>query len=147
MHTASQSLIQNIFEPLSTLLAFNPNDFIWEKYKQFAIPKIEQGTITLRGLQDYISDYSPEMAAHELKELERIIQTITELRPKFQEIQNEGFREFKDASLEFFNTVENIHDMLEDISNVNQNLHTSLPVLKEDWDSEADQVWDFYMSK
>lgn len=145
MHTANTSLIQNIFEPLSTVLSFDPKELIWEKYKEFAIPTIKHGTIKLKGLQDYIPDYTSEMATKELKELEPIIQTIIKLRPKFQEIKDQEFQDFKDACLEFFTTVENIYDMLEDISNVNQHLHTSLSVLKEDWDSEADKVWDSYM--
>ena len=45
----TQTYSTSILESLGVLSSFNIAETIWEKYEQFAIPKIKESTVKLRG--------------------------------------------------------------------------------------------------
>jgi len=134
----------NIFESLSVLSSFNLAETIWEKYEKFAVPKIEESTLKLRGTLYYLKDISPKEANKELKMLNPIIPILCKLRSMIEPIDDREFHNFKITAMEFFDTVDFFQDNLQDIVSVHSSYEISLPALSEDWNSKEDQHWDNY---
>ena len=66
----------NILDTFSVLSSFNFAESIWDKYEKYAIPKIQDATIKLRGSLFYIKDLTPKQAEKELKSLNQIIPVL-----------------------------------------------------------------------
>ncbi len=102
----SLTFTTNILESLGVLSSFNIAETIWEKYEKFAIPKIKDSTIKLRGSLYYLKDLSPNEASKELNSISPIIPVLSKLRTVIEPIDNREFRDFKIAALDFFETVD-----------------------------------------
>ncbi len=134
----------NIFESLSVLSGFSLAGTIWEKYEKFAVHKIEESTVKLRGTLYYLREISPKEAGKELKALDAIIPVLRQLRNTLEPIDQKEFQDFKRAALEFFDTVDFLHDNLEDIAGIHSSYKMSIPVLSDDWSSKENDHWDNY---
>tara|TARA_R110001592_G_scaffold275745_1_gene542839 strand:+ start:998 stop:1429 length:432 start_codon:yes stop_codon:yes gene_type:complete len=134
----------NILDTFSVLSSFNLAESIWDKYEKYAIPKIEDATIKLRGSLFYIKDLTPKQAEKELKTLNQIIPVLYTSKEMLSSIEDKEFQNFKNTAIEFFDTVDLLHDNLQDIAKIHSFYEMSMSVLSEDWDSKEDQHWDNY---
>lgn len=134
----------SIFESLSVLSGFSLAETIWEKYEKFAVPKIEESTLKLRGTLYSLKGVSPKKASKELKVLNPIIPILCKLRCMIEPIGDKEFHTFKMAAIDFFDTVDFLQDNLQDIANIHSSYEMSHSVLSKDWDSKEDQHWDNY---
>lgn len=134
----------NILDTFSVLSSFNLAESIWDKYEKYAIPKIEDATIKLRGSLFYIKDLTPKQAEKELKTLNQIIPVLYTSKEMLSSIEEKEFQNFKNTAIEFFDTVDLLHDNLQDIAKIHSFYEISMSVLSEDWDSTEDQHWDNY---
>lgn len=134
----------NILDTFSVLSSFNLAESIWDKYEKYAIPKIEDATIKLRGSLFYIKDLTPKQAEKELKTLNQIIPVLYTSKEMLSSIEDKEFQSFKNTAIEFFDTVDLLHDNLQDIAKIHSFYEMSMSVLSEDWDSKEDQHWDNY---
>lgn len=134
----------NILDTFSVLSSFSLAESIWDKYEKYAIPKIEDATIKLRGSLFYIKDLTPKQAEKELKTLNQIIPVLYTSKEMLSSIEDKEFQSFKNTAIEFFDTVDLLHDNLQDIAKIHSFYEMSMSVLSEDWDSKEDQHWDNY---
>jgi hypothetical protein len=134
----------NILDTFSVLSSFNLAESIWDKYEKYAIPKIEDATIKLRGSLFYIKDLTPKQAEKELKTLNQIIPVLYTSKEMLSSIEDKEFQNFKNTAIEFFDTVDLLHNNLQDIAKIHSFYEMSMSVLSEDWDSKEDQHWDNY---
>lgn len=134
----------NILDTFSVLSSFNLAGSIWDKYEKYAIPKIEDATIKLRGSLFYIKDLTPKQAEKELKTLNQIIPVLYTSKEMLSSIEDKEFQNFKNTAIEFFDTVDLLHDNLQDIAKIHSFYDMSMSVLSEDWNSKEDQHWDNY---
>ena len=132
----------DILDTFGVLSSFSFAETIWTKYEKYAIPKIEDATLKLRGALFYIKDLTSKQAQKELKSLDQIIPIFCKLRGRLQSIDNREFKRFKDTAIEFFDTVDLLHDNLQDIAQIHSSYEMSMPVLANDWDSKEDDHWD-----
>ncbi|PIQ14837.1 MAG: hypothetical protein COW67_11600 [Flavobacteriales bacterium CG18_big_fil_WC_8_21_14_2_50_32_9] len=134
----------NILDTFSVLSSFNFAESIWDKYEKYAIPKIQDATIKLRGSLFYIKDLTPKQAEKELKSLNQIIPVLYKSKEMLSSIKDKEFQDFKSAAIEFFDTIDLLHDNLQDIAKIHSFYEMSMSVLSEDWNSKEDQHWDNY---
>lgn len=140
----SQTYSTPIFDTFGVLSSFSLAEPIWNKYEVYAIPKIEDATIKLRGSLYYLKGLTPEQAHKEIKSIEPLIPIMSKLRNMFEPIVDQEFQDFKSAAIEFFNMVDLLHNNLQDIANVHGSYEMAMPVLSGDWDRNEDDHWDNY---
>jgi hypothetical protein len=134
----------SILESLGVLSSFNFAESIWEKYEQFAIPKIKESTVKLRGSIYYLKDLTPTKASKEANSVGTLIPVLGKLRTVIEPINDKEFKEFKIAALDFFDTVDFLYANLQDIAEIHSAYELSKPVLATDWDAIEDEHWDNY---
>ncbi|MCA1750989.1 MAG: hypothetical protein ABR572_09030 [Cryomorphaceae bacterium] len=134
----------SIFESLGVLSSFGISETIWEKYEKFAVAKIVESTLKLRGTLYYLKDLSPKQASAELGSISLLAPVLSKLRKAIEPIDDTAFHEFKTVALDFFDTVDFLHAGLRDIADVNSAYELSKPVLAADWDSDEDEHWNDY---
>ena len=134
----------SIFESLGILSSFNIAETIWESYENFAIPKLKESTIKLRGSIFYLKELKPNEALNELNSIKPLIPILAELKKKIEFVDDKNIQEFRNTAKNFFDTVDYLFHNLQDISDVNSSYEFSKPVLAKDWDSNEDQHWDNY---
>ena len=138
------SFSTSIFESLGVLSGFNFTETIWDKYELFAISKIKDSTIKLRGSLYYLKDLTPKEANKELIALSPLIPILSELRRAVEQEINPDFTNFKITAIDFFETVDFLYFNLQDIADVHRSYELSKPVLAADWDSNEDEHWNNY---
>lgn len=134
----------SIIEPMGFLSGFNVSQTIWDRYQSFAIPKIMESTMKLRGALSYVKDFSPKQAAEELERISDIVAILHDLRLSVSAVQAPGFNAFRKAAMDFFDAVDELQNALEDIAEVHYSYRLSVVAFSEDWGSESDQCWDNY---
>lgn len=134
----------SILESLGVLSSFNFAESIWEKYEKFAIPKIKESTIKLRGSIFYLKDLTPTKASKEANSIGSLIPVLAKLRTVIEPINDKEFKEFKIAALDFFETVDFLYANLQEIADIHTTYELSKPVLAADWDAVEDEHWDNY---
>lgn len=134
----------SIFESLAVLSSFSISETIWEKYEKFAIPKIKDSTIKLRGFLYYLKDLSPKEADEEIVSLIPFIPVLSKLKTQIEPINNIEFQEFRSAALDFFDAIDFLYVNLHDVADVHSAYELSKPVLACDWESKEDAHWDNY---
>ena len=134
----------SILESIGVLSSFNIAESIWEKYEKFAIPKIKESTVKLRGSLYYLKDLTPSQAAKEANSISSLIPVLAKLRAVIEPIDNKDFKEFKIVALDFFDTVDFLYTNLHDIADIHSSYELSKLVLAIDWDSREDEHWDNY---
>ncbi len=80
----------------------------------------------------------------ELKSLTQIVTVLYTFKEMLNSIEDKEFKDFKNAAIEFFDTVDLLHDNLQDIAQIHNFYKMSMSVLSEDWNSKEDQHWDKY---
>jgi hypothetical protein len=140
----NQTYSTSILESLGVLSSFNIAETIWEKYEQFAIPKIKESTVKLRGSLYYLKDLTPSQGAKEAKSISTLIPVLAQLRTVIEAIDEKEFKEFKNAALDFFDTVDFLYSSLQDIADEHSSYELSKPVLATDWEAREDEHWDNY---
>jgi hypothetical protein len=134
----------NILESLGVLSSFNIAETIWEKYELFAISKIKESTVNLRGSLYYLKDLTPEKAAKEAESISPLMPVLAKLRASIEPIADKEFKDFKMAAIDFFDTVDFFYTNLQDIADIHSAFEISKPVLASDWDSSQDEHWNNY---
>jgi len=134
----------SILESLGVLSSFNIAETIWDKYENFAIPKIKESIVKLRGSLYYLKDLTPDQAAKEANSISSIIPVLDKLRAVIESIDDSEFKEFKTAALDFFDTVDFLYANLQDITDIHSSYELSKPVLAVDWDKSEDEHWNNY---
>lgn len=134
----------DILDAFGVLSSFSFADTIWTKYEEYAIPKIEEANLKLRGALFYIKDLTPEQAQKELKSLDQIIPILCKFQSMLEPIEDREFKHFKVTAIEFFDTVDLLHHNLQDVALIHRAYEMSMPALSVDWDSEEDEHWDKY---
>lgn len=134
----------NILDTFGVLSSFSFAEAIWGKYEKYAIPKLEDATLKLRGSLFYIKDLTPRQANKELKSLEQLVPIFGKFRSMLEPLDNQEFQHFRNAAIEFLDTVDLLHDNLQDIAQIHSSYEQSLSVLASDWDSKEDSHWDYY---
>jgi len=140
----NQSYTTSIFESLGILSSLDITRNIWEKYEKFAVPKIKDSTIKLRGSLYYLKDISPAQASSELNSINTLIPVLSKLRSVIETINIQEHQEFKNAALDFFDTVDFLHSNLQEIADIHSSYEISKSVLASDWVNEADEHWNNY---
>lgn len=134
----------SIFESLGVLSSFSISETIWEKYEKFAIPKIKDSTIKLRGSLYYLKDLTPNEVSKELNSISHLIPVLSKLRTVIEPIDDREFHEFRTAALDFFDSVDFLYFNLQDIADVHSSYELAKIVLATDWDSNEDEHWNNY---
>ena len=134
----------SIFESLGVLSSFSISETIWEKYEKFAIQKLKESTIKLRGSLYYLKDLTPNDASKELNSFSPFIPVLAKLRAVIEPIDDREFRKFRITALDFFDTVDFLYFNLQDIADIHSSYELSKPVLATDWDSNEDEHWNNY---
>ena len=142
VHNPSYST--NIFEAIGIFGTLNFAEKLGEKYEQFAIPKIQEATLKLRGSLFYLKNLNAEKASKELKTFAQLMPLIEKARILVESLSEKEYVNFKVAASEFFDAFDTIQECLEDITDAHSSYRLATPVLAEDWDSKADQHWDNY---
>lgn len=140
----NQTYTASIFESLGMLSSFNAADAVWEQYEQFAVSKIEESTLKLRGAMYYLKDLSAKDAERELGVLALLIPALQKLKGEIEPIGDKRFQRFRAAALAFVATTDQLYDGLQDIADIQGAYKASIPVLAEDWDRQEDDHWDNY---
>jgi hypothetical protein len=138
------SYTASILESFGILSGFPVAEAIWRTYAAFAIPKISESTVRLRGALYYLKDLTPEQAGEELGTIEPFMPVLFNLRTGIEEMDNPDFQDFKQAALDFFDTVNLLFSNLQDLAAVHASYELSQPVLAVDWDRQEDDHWDTY---
>lgn len=133
-----------ILESLGVLSSFHIAETIWEEYEKFALLKIKDSTIKLRGSLYYLKDLTPSQATIELNSISPLIPVLSKLRTVIEAVDNRGFRDFQTAALDFFDTVDFLYTNLQDIADIHSSYEISQPVLANDWNSNEDEHWNNY---
>lgn len=134
----------SIFESLGVLSSFSIAETVWEKYEKFAVPKIKESTIKLRGSMYYLKDLTPDQAVNEANAVSAFIPILAKIRTVIEAVDNGAFEEFKNAAVDFFNMVDFLYSNLQDMADIHGPYELSKPVLATDWDSIEDEHWDDY---
>ncbi|MFN3589927.1 MAG: hypothetical protein ACK4UP_11145 [Spirosomataceae bacterium] len=134
----------NILESLGAISGFNFAETIWEKYEKYAIHKIKESTVNLRGALYYLKDLTPSQAAKEVNSISAFIPVLAKLKTVIEPIDRREFKEFKSTALDFFDTVDFLYISLQDIADIHSSYELSTPVLATDWDSVEDEHWNNY---
>lgn len=134
----------SIFESLGVLSSFNFAEAIWESYEKFAVSKIKDSTMKLRGAIFYLKDYAPKDAAREYNSIAALMPVLTELRNLIESLDELKFRNFKMTAIEFLDVMDLLFFNLRDIAEVHSSYKLSHPVLAKDWNSPEDAHWDNY---
>jgi len=134
----------NILDTLGVLSSFSYAETIWTEYENYAIPKIEDATLKLRGSLFYVKDLTSKQAQKELKSLDQIIPILCKFRSLLEPVGDKKFEHFKNTAIEFFGTVDQLYDNLQDFAQIHNSYEMSIPVLAGDWDSKEDDHWDKY---
>jgi hypothetical protein len=134
----------NILETFTVLTSFNFGKNIWESYEKFALPKLEDATIKLKGILFDINKISPQQAQVELQALDQLIPIVQQIKTIIESIDDKKFYTFKEKSLEYLDTVELLYSNLQEIAHTHFCYQASIPVLSKDWDSVEDEHWDNY---
>lgn len=138
------SYSNGIMESLGVLSGFGVADAIWERYEQFAIPKLKESTVKLRGSLYYLKSLTPKAATKEMRSLEPLLPVLVKLSKAMEEEDDKAFQAFKSAATEFIEVVNLLYESLEDIAEPGGSYRASMPVLATDWNSQEDQHWDKY---
>lgn len=111
----SENLIiqRPLFQFITAFNNFSLGKVVWEQYQKFAVPAIENATLSLEQAVSLISTFTPEEAAKQ----KEIIQTVTSsVKPLLELIEGEKaeeFEQFRNASLAFFYILEQIEKELD----------------------------------
>jgi len=134
----------SIFESLGVLSSFNIAETIWDKYEKFAIEKIKETTLKIRGSLYYLKDFTPSEAIKEANAIKHLMPVLNNLKSFIEPINDKAFKDFREAALEFFDNVDFLYFNLEDLANSDSSYELSIPVLATDWDSNEDEHWNNY---
>lgn len=137
-------LTTSIFESLGILSSFNLTETIWGNYKAFAISKIKESTIKLRGSLYYLKDLTPMEATKELHAINPLIPILSDLREVVEQHKDKEFNSVKRVAIDFFETVDFLYFNLQDIADVHSSYELSKSILANDWDRDEDKHWDNY---
>lgn len=133
-----------IFETLGVLTSFSLTNVIWNEYEKFAVSKLNEATMQLRGVSYYLKDVTPKSAQKELKVLTPLMPVLANLKNTIETIDDKAFRDFQTATLDFYEVVEFLYNNLENIADVHSSYKMAIPAFANDWDSSDDQRWDNY---
>lgn len=140
----SLTLENSLFETFGALGSFNLSQMIWSKYEKFAIPKIEAGTVSLRGTMSYFNAL-PEVEARKLLEsLESYIEVLASVESQIMAIDDNEFSRFRNATLEYFATLQQAQELLFETAHPHFSYQMSEQVLAEDWNAPENDIWDKY---
>lgn len=98
----------------------------------------------LRGSMYYFKNISPAEATKEIDTLNSLIPVLSQLKTSVESIKDHEFTEFKNAALDFFETVEALYEQLQEIADIHGSYEVSKTVLAADWDRPEDDHWDNY---
>ncbi|MEZ4929805.1 MAG: hypothetical protein R2777_07325, partial [Chitinophagales bacterium] len=90
----SLSYSTSILDTFSILASFSPAGVIWDKYEKYAIPKIEDATLKIRGSLFYLKDLTPKQAEKELKSLDKIILVLNKYKDMLYSIDDKEYIHF-----------------------------------------------------
>ncbi|PKP61059.1 MAG: hypothetical protein CVT88_01140 [Candidatus Altiarchaeales archaeon HGW-Altiarchaeales-1] len=133
-----------LLEMISVLNTFSVSKFVWKKYEKFAIPKIEDSTIKIRGTFYDLNNLKPKQAEQELQTLNQFKPLLYQLKQQLELIEDMEFLKFKNTALDFFTTLKEITDTLNEITDIHSSYKRAMPVLAKDWDRPEDNHWDNY---
>jgi hypothetical protein len=134
----------SILESLGVISSFNIAESIWENYEKFAISKIKESTLKLRGSLYYLKDLKPAEANKEAYAISPLIPVLAKLKTLIEPIENKEFQEFKTTAIDFFDTVDFLYANLLDVAHIHSSYELSKQVLSVDWDSNEDEHWNDY---
>lgn len=134
----------SILDSLGVLSSFKIAETIWERYEKFAIPKIRESTLKLRGSVYYLKDLTPREAKSEAEAVSALLPVLNELRTLIEPINDQSFKKFKIAAFDFFDTVDFLYANLQEIADIHSSYEYSIPVLATDWVREEDEHWNNY---
>ncbi len=134
----------SIFESLGVLSSFNITETIWEKYEKFAISKIKDSTLKLRGSLYNLKELSPVEASNELNAVSPLILILSKLKTAIERIDDRKFDEYKTAALDFLELIDFLYSNLQDLADTHSSYELSKPVLATDWDGREDEHWNNY---
>ncbi|KAB1063172.1 hypothetical protein F3059_11045 [Salibacter halophilus] len=133
-----------IFETLGIMSSLQYTDSVWNDYEEFAISKIEDANLRIRGAVSQSRNLKNSEAEKELLLLEKMIPVINQFEKSLESSNDEKFRAIKDSFQTFLASVKELHKTLEELADKHHHYKISTPVLSEDWDSEEDDHWDNY---
>ena len=140
----SMTLESSLLETFGAIGSFSLSQMIWSKYEKFAVPKIEAGTVSLRGTMSYFNGVSEAEARKIVDILDPLIETLTSMEPLISEIDEEEYMRFKSAALEYFATLKQAQELLFESAYPHYSYQISQKVLAEDWDTSENEIWDNY---
>ncbi len=138
------SLSTSIFESFGAISGFSYVEGIREKYEAFAVSKIQDATLKLRGAQHFLKEMTPGQARHELTLIEPVAPVLKELKYSVDRIDKREFLLLVKTAYDFFESVDLIINGLQDVAGVHSTYQASMPVLAADWDSKEDEHWNNY---
>lgn len=140
----SHTLENSLFETFGAIGSFSLSQMVWSKYEKFAVPKIEAGTVSLRGAMSYFNGLSEAEAHKILDSFGSLIETLASIEPQIREIEDDKFSHFRNAALEYFDTLKQAQELLFETAYPHYSYQMSEKVLAEDWDTPENDIWDNY---
>lgn len=133
-----------LLETISVINTFSVSKFVWKKYERFAIPKIEDCTMRIRGTFYYLHHLNSKQAELELQTLNLFTPILSQLKSQLDLVKDNEFIKFKNTALDFFIAFQEVIDTLNEISDIHSSYKSAIPVLAKDWGCPEDNHWDNY---
>jgi hypothetical protein len=106
-----------LFQFITAFSSFNLGKIVWDQYQKFAVPTIENATISLEQAVNLIPTFTPAEASSQKATIEVLTSSIKPLREFIENENDEEFAQFKNASLAFFYILEQIEKELDKAAN------------------------------
>ncbi len=133
-----------LFEALGVFSGIKTQHPLWIDYEKFALQKIKDSIVVLRGAIFYAKELTDAEARKEVYVVASSLSFFHDFRTLLESDSIKTSTEFKVAALELINVVDELLICLREITEVTPSYEYSLPVLSVDWECKEDDHWNNY---
>ncbi|NBV68998.1 MAG: hypothetical protein EBR74_10725 [Flavobacteriia bacterium] len=111
----SENLViqQPLFQFITAFNNFSLGKVVWEQYQKFAVPTIENATLSLEQAVNIIPTFTPAEAIKQKEIIQAVTSNVKPLLEFIEAEKAEEFSQFRNASLAFFCILEQIEKELD----------------------------------
>lgn len=133
-----------LFEILGVFSGIKTQHPLWIDYENFALQKIKDSIVVLRGAIFYAKELTDAEARKEVHVVASSLSFFHNFRSLLESDSIKTSTEFKVAALELISIVDELLTCLREITEVTPSYEYSLPVLSVDWECKEDDHWNNY---
>lgn len=133
-----------IFETLSVFSGIKTQHSLWKEYENFALQKIKDSVVVLRGAIYYAKELTDAEARKELNVVDSCLPFLHDFKFLLESGSIKTSVEFRQVALELISIVDELLICLRDITDITSSYEYSLPVLSVDWECKEDDHWNNY---